>query len=259
MPFKIHPSGLCTWFDASNQPEPGKGGRQAFGKFRSRRSVFFNRASILWYKYPKLNFFTFTLKEQNNVDTFYTGKFSMLLENYRQRFKRNSPDGFENYVWVAEVQKRGAIHFHLLTHAYVPIKGLQNYWNDLVEQTSRNSVDVQHVPDSINSVPAYMCKYFTKQTYRTKSGLLKSLRTLECRSFGSSAGLKFDSVTLEAPPGKPLSTFTKIIERNGERVEVDFSYYNTRFIIDNFFPEAATTERCTLGFISPHATPTKKV
>lgn len=237
MPFTLHPSGVLTFSDPSSL-KAGSGGFKGFGASRSRRGVFFDRASVLWYKNPDLNFFTFTLPKQTEHDTFYSQRFSMLLENYRTKYRRGHADGFSDYVYCAEVQKRGAIHFHLLAPAYVPIRGLNDYWMGLVGQSSRNAVDVQHVPRQIRSIPAYMCKYFTKQTYRSAiDGTIQRLRTLECRSFNSSKGLRLKPVTLDDPPGTPLATHTKSFQRDGKTVEVILRYYNTTQIIDTFFSD----------------------
>jgi hypothetical protein len=236
MPFNLHPSGVLTFSDPSGL-KPGAGGFRGFGASRSRRGVFFDRASVLWYKNKNLNFFTFTIPQQLEHDTFYAQRFSMLLENYRTRYKRNKPDGFSDYVYCAETQKRGAIHFHLLAPAYVPIRPLNDYWMDLVSQKSKNAVDVQHVPKEIKSIPAYMCKYFTKQTYRATDGSIQRHRTLECRSFNSSKGLRLNPVTLDDPPGKPIAEKVNKFQRDGKTVEVIMRYYNTTMILDTFFAD----------------------
>jgi len=240
MSFTLHPSGILTWSDPSTL-KPGEGGNRGFGSNRSRRGVFFDRASVLWYKNTKLNFFTFTVPRQKETDTWYTAKLSMLLENYRTKHKRGHPEGFSDYVYCAETQQRGSIHFHLLAPAYVPIKGLNNYWTDLIGQRSSNAVDVQHVPSEINSIPAYMCKYFTKQTYTNPAGELCSHRSVQCRSFNSSKGLRMKCVPLEALPGKPLAEQVKHFDRldksTGElvRTEIVLRYYDTRETLDRYF------------------------
>lgn len=247
MPFSLHTSGLCAWSDPTNL-KPGEGGYQGFGSSRSRRSVFFDRSSVLWYKYPDLTFFTFTLPKQIHDDRYYSSKLSMLLENYRTRFKRNGiaskknvRGGIKDYVYCAEVQKQRtdfqAIHFHLLTHAYIDIKEINSYWCDLIGQSSRNAVDVQHVPQNIQSIPAYMCKYFTKQTYRDTSGQIQKMRPVQCKSFNASQGLKLQPVTLDHPPGIPLYTQSFTVQDGKEKREINLRYYNTREILDTFFAE----------------------
>ena len=245
MPFAMHSSGLCTWSDPSNL-KPGTGGAKGFGASRSRRSIFFDRASVLWYRYSPLVFFTFTLPKQTHQDLFYSQKFSMLLETYRTRYKRhgnsskkNPQGGFQDYVWCAEVQKQRkdyqAIHFHLLTHVYIPIKEINSYWCDLIGQSSRNAVDVQHVPQNINSIPAYMCKYFTKQTYRDADGEIRKMRPVKCRSFGSYQELKLEPVILDRPPENPLYTQSYSVQHGDRELEICLRYYNTREILDTFF------------------------
>jgi hypothetical protein len=235
-----------TWYSGQEMPAPEHGGRTEFGAVRSRRGIFFDRASVLWYLHKPLNFFTFTILKQKEDDQFYSSRFSMLLDNYRVRFRRGHPDGFENYVWVAEVQKRGAIHFHLLAPSYVPIRSLNAYWCDLVGQHSGGMVDVEHVPDQIRSIPAYLCKYFTKQWYvNKKTGEIKPLRTLQCRSFGTTRALKLNPVTLDEPLANPIGMKVFKIQSNGAPViapdglplEVTIRYYNTNEILDTFFAD----------------------
>lgn len=60
------------------------------------------------------------------------------------------------YVWVAELQENGNIHFHILTDKYFPIAKLSEWWNQ-----STNSVDVKRLDDSRHAIN-YMRKYMTK-------------------------------------------------------------------------------------------------
>ena len=60
------------------------------------------------------------------------------------------------YLWVAELQDNGNIHFHILTDNYFPIKKLSQWWGQ-----ANNSVDVKTLQDSAHAVN-YMRKYMTK-------------------------------------------------------------------------------------------------
>lgn len=42
--------------------------------------------------------------------------------------------GLKNYVWKAEAQKNGNIHFHITTDAYLPYDELRYLWNRLIEK-----------------------------------------------------------------------------------------------------------------------------
>jgi hypothetical protein len=60
------------------------------------------------------------------------------------------------YLWVAELQQNGNIHFHILTDNYFPIKKLSQWWGQ-----ANNSVDVKSLQDARHAVN-YMRKYMTK-------------------------------------------------------------------------------------------------
>ena len=61
-----------------------------------------------------------------------------------------------SYIWVAELQKNGNIHFHILFNQFFPIQYLTKIWNQ-----ANNSVDIQTVKDPLHAA-RYMRKYITK-------------------------------------------------------------------------------------------------
>lgn len=140
MPFKLHPSGFCTWFNYSTsnllRGEPCAFCNRVAGHSincvnfiydetngKSSRPKLFNAASILWAKEAKKNFVTFTLPSmaseisnrfngtyQRDADCPDTGdlrlaeKFSKTLEAWKKRVTRSG--GTFSYVWVAEAQMK---------------------------------------------------------------------------------------------------------------------------------------------------------
>lgn len=82
--------------------------------------------------------------------------------------------GMSNYVWKAEATKKGMIHYHLTTDAYLPWKACRKIWNRLLEkggfldewrkQSGKhmpNSVDCKKVKH-VRNLAAYLGKYFSK-------------------------------------------------------------------------------------------------
>ena len=61
-----------------------------------------------------------------------------------------------SYLWVAELQHNGNIHFHILLDQFFPIKYLSKIWAQ-----ANNSVDIQRVNNPLHAV-RYMRKYITK-------------------------------------------------------------------------------------------------
>jgi hypothetical protein len=61
-----------------------------------------------------------------------------------------------SYIWVAEVQQNGNIHFHILVDRFMPVKWLVNIWNQ-----AANSVNVKRLNDQVHAVN-YMLKYMKK-------------------------------------------------------------------------------------------------
>lgn len=80
----------------------------------------------------------------------------------------------KKYVWRAEKQKNGNIHFHILTDSFIPYYEIRDRWNRIVnrlgyvnryqEKNGRkqpNSTDI-HSLRKIKNLKSYMIKYMTK-------------------------------------------------------------------------------------------------
>ena len=79
-----------------------------------------------------------------------------------------------NYLWRAEAQVNGNIHFHILTDVFIHYQALRSIWNDCLEtlgyvsrfaavhgHTNPNSTDV-HSVRKIKKLGAYLTKYMAK-------------------------------------------------------------------------------------------------
>lgn len=117
----------------------------------------------------KLNFITLTLcAEQTHDDKFIK---EHLLEPFLKWMARQ---GANSYVWKAEAQNNGNIHFHITSNHYLFWKSIRNKWNGLLEKHGYlsvffkehghhdpNSTDV-HAVKSDRDIGNYMGKYFGK-------------------------------------------------------------------------------------------------
>lgn len=109
----------------------------------------------------KINEATFTFKENLQDDNKGRKLLGMWLEMAKHRFN------LHNYIWKAEPQERGAIHFHMVTGQYLPYKEVCYTWNRLLykhglKQVNANSTDV-HAVHSVNSVEAYLTEYLMNE------------------------------------------------------------------------------------------------
>lgn len=119
----------------------------------------------------KLNFITLTLPSPQGTRTDKQIKKECLdvwFKSAKRVFKLN------NYVWRAERQKNGNLHFHLITDCYIKYDELRDSWNQRLERLNfisefekvhghrhPNSTDV-HSIKKVRDLAAYMVKYMCK-------------------------------------------------------------------------------------------------
>lgn len=119
----------------------------------------------------RVNFITLTIPACENIpsDHFVKSQVFHPWLMYASKFFK-----LKNYVWRAEVQKNGMIHFHLVTDAFIHHKRIRKSWNKLLKEkglltdfTARhghdnpNSTDV-HSVKGVNNLGAYISKYVSK-------------------------------------------------------------------------------------------------
>ena len=79
------------------------------------------------------------------------------------------------YVWKAELQKRGQIHFHICLNKFIEWREIRNRWNRQLKKKgwmneyytakghyNANSTDVKHVREA-HEIGAYLSKYVSKK------------------------------------------------------------------------------------------------
>lgn len=120
----------------------------------------------------KVNFITLTLSsKQVHSDNFIK---RYMLHGWLKEMKRRIQ--LVNYVWKAEAQQNGNIHFHITTDKYIDYSVIRDAWN-LVQSRygyissflavnghdNPNSTDV-HSVKNIDNLAGYLVKYMCKDT-----------------------------------------------------------------------------------------------
>lgn len=117
----------------------------------------------------KINFITLTLSAtQQHADKF------ILHRMLRPFLKWMGRKGAQLYIWKAETQDNGNLHFHITTNHFIHWKSIRNKWNNLQARTGYlkkffdkyghhdpNSTDV-HAVRNDKQIIGYMSKYITK-------------------------------------------------------------------------------------------------
>jgi hypothetical protein len=131
-----------------------------------------------WYTNP------ITGKRNHHRLTFITLTFScQKIVSLREEYKKSllpflrwlkEVQKVVNYVWKAEYQKRGQLHYHITTNKFIAWTEIRNKWNYIQKQNGylqeyfakkksydANSTDV-HAVYKIQDIESYLCKYMMK-------------------------------------------------------------------------------------------------
>lgn len=119
----------------------------------------------------KFAFLTLTISDANENHT-ASEAYKKVLKPLIRWLRRTK--GVKFYIWVAELQKRGQIHYHVLLPDFIPWQYIRNKWNYLQFKagfldgyqekyggTNPNSIDI-HSTKKIRNAEAYLSKYLTK-------------------------------------------------------------------------------------------------
>lgn len=119
----------------------------------------------------KINFITLTLPHHQGKWTDKDVK-KMCLDTWLKSARRSF--GLKSYVWRAERQHNGNIHFHIASDCYIDHVALRHSWNDRLEHCNYisrfeekhghrnpNSTDV-HSVRKVRNLAAYLIKYMSK-------------------------------------------------------------------------------------------------
>lgn len=172
----------------------------------------------------KVNFITLTLSaSQQHSDSYMTVHMLQPFLKWMQR------KGATLYVWKAEIQDNGNIHYHITTNHYLHWRKIRNKWNSLQqkhgylhrfflkhEHHDPNSTDVHSVintgkvikymqkyiskldkycKDQVNNLTATDNYYYKKNSYIDEDGK-RCKRTVECKIWSCSQELNTQSLTI---------------------------------------------------------------
>ena len=135
---------------------------------RSPAKITFNPITRKYFPFD-LNFVTLTISSHKNVNTDFAYK--NLMKPFLRKMRQS---GNFSYIWKAEFQKRGQLHYHLATNTFLPYTNIRNSWNNLQRKHrllddyakrfghyDANSTDV-HATYKIGNMKAYLTKYLSK-------------------------------------------------------------------------------------------------
>lgn len=162
----------------------------------------------------RINFITLTLSALQFHDDDFIKKnmLDKLLQWLRKKYKMKA------YLWKAESQANGNIHFHITTNVYIPHYDLRNRWNDIQAQygylqkffeknlhIDPNSTDI-HATKGVKNLAGYLATYMTKNpTYRPIQG----------RQWYQSTSLsKVKNFVIDQPNDNVNNEITKLIKAN---------------------------------------------
>lgn len=163
------------------------------------RSVLSGFVSPRGFRQRSISFCTFTITEkQKHSDTEIIKMFVDFLDHLKKvnnyiidpitrKETKEKALILENYIWRAETQENGNIHFHLLADTFLNQHMLRRVWNNYLcklgykygyGSANVNSLKRDKNSNKILNVERYLCKYLTKPPLRDKFKGMK-LRDLE--------------------------------------------------------------------------------
>jgi hypothetical protein len=121
-------------------------------------------------QYHKLSFITLTVSSPENLSA--QDGYNLLLADFLQWMRRVK--GVNTYLWKAELQKRGQLHYHITTPSWIHYREIRDKWNELqlnagllkdyaaqYGHTDPNSTDV-HETRHVKDIARYLVKELAK-------------------------------------------------------------------------------------------------
>ena len=173
----------------------------------------------------KVNFITLTLPApQGNISDKELK--SQCLDPWIKRMRRQLK--LNNYVWRAERQENGNLHFHFITDTYLHYQKIRDNWNEVLNKfnfinefeakhghRNPNSTDV-HAVWKVKNLTQYFIKYMSKET---PNGM-----TIEGKLWDCSKALKTKENCESLLETEVLDTWTKAISDPEIEVKTDTNY-----------------------------------
>lgn len=159
----------------------------------------------------QLSFITLTISHPEPIPASEGHKaIKVFLQHFKRPWhRRKMSESMKTYIWKAELQQRGQLHYHLTTNVFLHLVEVRRVWNDIQRQRGwlddynrrlgkwdANSTDV-HGVYKLKDVGRYLTKYISKQEYRQSAAnpesgfpaLLEPTR-LDAKVWGCSEDLK---------------------------------------------------------------------
>jgi len=220
----IYPSGEITggFFRKRIKPPPKREGRTISQEFTSKAKKAIRRAVESGVAVFKV-FVTLTFDPKKStvdesgrvIQSWAKKEFKRFLNTVKVIIDRKAQaqgDASFSYIWVAEVQQNGNIHFHMLVDRFLPVKWLVKIWDQ-----APNSVNVKRLNDQGHAVN-YMLKYMKKgscpiegKRYGMTQNLLDAIKPQKVRFEGKDRREAFNKARLKCH---------KEIQKNGGMVSV---------------------------------------
>lgn len=117
----------------------GKTTSGAAKRIRKACDLLIQLSPLVWIKNPitgrqvshTLSFITLTIPEQDHKLEASEGH-KHLLEPWLRKMR--DKHGMSTYIWKAEFQKNGMLHYHITTRAWIPHSELKEPWNNLLHK-----------------------------------------------------------------------------------------------------------------------------
>jgi len=119
----------------------------------------------------RIAFVTLTIADQENKSARFC--YDNLLRPFLRTAKRKW--GVKDYIWKAELQERGQVHYHITWNEFVTHDKIRNEWNRLQKKNGllqsfaakfghfhANSTDV-HAVWKVRNLKTYLAKYIAKE------------------------------------------------------------------------------------------------
>lgn len=138
------------------------------------------------YSFHKLTFITLTVTSAENITARFA--YDHLLSGFLQWLRKSK--GVKTYVWKAELQKRGQIHYHITLPDFIHYEEIRREWNKLQKAAglldqwaldhghfNPNSTDVHQVRH-VKNLSSYIIKELGKSIDARKLQMKKVVESL---------------------------------------------------------------------------------
>lgn len=197
----------------------------------------------------KINLATLTFRENLQDDNKGRQILAQWLDMAKHRFD------LQQYVWKAEPQERGAIHFHLITNTYIPFAELNYTWNRLLRKHELNNIDDNstdiHAVTQAKNLEAYLTDYMTNDKKHAGRRLITG-RLWGCSHSLSQAGKKYlildKDELIELSNDLHRFSLETILRKEGKEVPQFLQYGGYWIMPENYFTNLPACELKQMWF-----------